>query len=138
MVSAPIFPERVWFAILILMFIGTGLLYANLDFSRVYIRIPLYSVVGVATLVFMYSYWVSLNDLKRIHNIWEERDRIVNTQKQKGVKDVVIYGRFKASESWFVKPKTGDIPLDSMTWMQTAYGQYMGVNSVKIIDSENK
>lgn len=138
MVAAPIFPERVWFAILILMFIGTGLLYANLDFSRVYIGIPLYSVVGAATLIFMYSYWVSLNDLKRIHNIWEERDRIVNTEKQKGVKDVVIYGRFNVSDSWFVKPKTGDIPLDSITWMQTAYGRYMGVNSVKIIDSENK
>ncbi|MFT4223956.1 DUF3329 domain-containing protein [Dysgonomonas sp.] len=138
MVAAPIFPERVWFAILILIFTGTGMLYANLDFSSVYVRVPLHSVIGVATLVFIYSYWVSLNDFKRISNIWEERDRIVNTERQKGVKDVVIYGRFNASDSWFVRPKTGDIPLDSITWMQTAYGRYMGVNSVKIFDSENK
>lgn len=138
MVAAPIFPERVWFAILILMFIATGLLYANLDFSRIYIKIPFYSFIVVVTLVFFYSYCVSLNDFKRIHNIWEERDRIVNSEKQTGVKDVVIYGRFNASDSWFVRPKTGDIPLDSIAWMQTAYGRYMGVNSVKIFDSENK
>lgn len=138
MVAAPIFPERVWFAILIFLFIATGLLYANLDFSITYISKPLIAVAGIATLVFFYSYWMSLNDFMRIHNIWSERDQIVMAEKQKGVKDVVIYGRFKASDSWFVRPKTGDIPLDSIEWMQRAYGQYMGVNSVKIFDKENK
>lgn len=138
MVAAPIFPERVWFAILILIFVATGLLYANLDFSSIYIKIPFYSVISVATFVFIYSYWLSLTDFSRIHNIWEERNRIVNSEKQKGTKDVVMYGRFNASDSWFVRPKTGDIPLDSVIWMQTAYGRYMGVNSIKILDSENK
>lgn len=137
MVAAPIFPERVWFAILIFLFIAIGLLYANLDFSVIYVKTILYAVIGLATLVFFYSYWVSLNDFMRIHAIWAERDRIVNMEKQKGVKDVVIYGRFKAADSWFVRPKTGDIPIDSISWMQTAYGHYMGINSVKILDSEN-
>ena len=134
MVAAPIFPERVWFAILIFLFIATGLLYANLDFSVIYVRTILYAVIGLATLVFFYSYWVSLNDFMRIHAIWAERDRIVNMEKQKGVRDVVINGRFKAADSWFVRPKTGDVPIDSISWMQTGYGHYMGINSVKIID----
>ena len=138
MVAAPIFPERVWFAILIFLFIGIGLLYANLDFSVIYIKTAFYAVIGFATLVFLYSYWLSLNDFMRIHTIWAERDRIVNMEKQKGVRDVVMYGRFKAADSWFVRPKTGDIPLDSMAWMQNAYGHYMGINSVKIFDSEDK
>lgn len=137
MVAAPIFPERVWFAILVLIFVATGLLYANLDFSRIYIKIPIYAIIGVTTLVFSYSYWLSLDDFMRIHAIWAERDRIINTEKQKGVKDVVIYGRFKASDCKLVRPKMGDIPLDSLVWMQNAYGQYMGVNSVKIFNKEN-
>jgi len=134
MVAAPIFPARVWFAILIFLFIATGLLYANLNFSVAYISKLLIAIIGTATLVFFYSYWVSLNDFIRIHDIWAERDRIILAEKQKGVKDVVIYGRFQGSDSWFVRPKTGDIPLDSISWMQHAYGQYMGVNSVKILD----
>jgi hypothetical protein len=138
MVAAPIFPERVWFAILIFLFIATGLLYANLDYSILYVRKPLLVVVSVAVLVFFYSYWLSLNDFMRIHGIWAERDRIVLAEKQKGVRDVVIYGRFNASDSWMVRPKTGDIPLDSISWIQRAYGQYMGVDSVKILDEENK
>lgn len=138
MVAAPIFPGRVWFAILIFLFIATGLLYANLDFSLSYIAKPLIGIVGIATLVFFYSYHMSLNEFIRIHNIWAERDAIVLAEKQKGVKDIVIYGRFQASDSWFVRPKTGDIPLDSISWMQRAYGEYMGVNSVKIFDLEDK
>ncbi|MDR0825296.1 MAG: DUF6056 family protein [Prevotella sp.] len=136
MIAAPIFPERVWFAILVFLFLGTGLLYANLNFSLSYIKRSLYSIIGVAALVFFYSYWVSLNDFIRIHDIWAERDSIVLAEKQRGVKDVVIYGRFRASDSWFVRPKTGDIPLDSISWMQNAYGLYMGVNSVKVLDSD--
>lgn len=134
MVAAPIFPERVWFAILILMFTATGLLYANLDFSVILLKVPLYIITGMVTLVFFYSYWQSLNDFRRIHDIWAERERIILAEKQKGVKDVVVYGRFKASDSWFVKPKTGDIPLDSVLWLQNACGRYYGVNSVKIFD----
>lgn len=88
----------------------------------------------MVTLVFFYSYWQSLNDFRRIHDIWAERERIILAEKQKGVKDVVVYGRFKASDSWFVKPKTGDIPLDSVLWLQNACGRYYGVNSVKIFD----
>lgn len=137
MIAAPIFPVRVWFAILIFLFIAIGLLYANLDFSLLYVKTLLYTIIGFSTLVFFYSYWLSLNDFIRIHAIWEERDHIVNVEKQKGNKDVVIYGRFKAADSWFVRPKTGDIPLDSIPWMQNAYGHYMGVNSVKIFDLEN-
>lgn len=138
MVAAPIFPTRVWFAILILLFIATGLLYANLDFKIPYIKYPLFGAVCIAAMVFIYSYWVSLNDFIRIHNIWEERDKIVLSEKQKGVKDVFIYGRFQASDSRFVMPKTGDIPLDSVVWLQNAYGQYMGVNTVKIFDSKKQ
>ena len=138
MTGAPTFPTRVWFAILIFLFIATGLLYANLDFSILFIKRSLYSIIGVASLVFIYSYWLSLEDFKRIHGIWAERDRIVLAEKQKGIKDIIIYGRFNASESILVRPKTGDIPLDSIEWMQNAYGNYMGVNSVKIFDLENK
>lgn len=138
MVAAPIFPDRVWFAILIFLFIATGLLYANLDFSISYIGKPLIAIIGVATLVFIYSYWLSLSDFIRIRDIWAGRDSIVLAEKQRGVKDVIIYGRFNASDSWFVRPKTGDIPLDTIEWMQNAYGRYMGVNTVKIFDSENR
>jgi hypothetical protein len=138
MVAAPIFPARVWFAILIFLFIATGLLYANLDFSVSCIRKSSIAVVSIAALVFFYSYWVSLADFVRIHDIWAERDGIVLAEKQRGEKDVIIYGRFKASDSWFVRPKTGDIPLDSISWMQNAYGQYMGINSVKVFDIENR
>jgi len=138
MTAAPSFPTRVWFAILIFLFIATGLLFANLDFSLSYIKWPTYVVVAAFTVLFLYSYWLSAVDFRRIHGIWVERDSIVLTEKEKGVKDIVIYGRFKASDSWLVRPKTGDIPLDSISWMQNAYGQYMGVNSVKIFDKENK
>ena len=132
MAAAPIFPERVWFGIIVLMIIATMLLYANLDFSSKPVLVTNYCIWIPAILLFIISYTFSLKDVIRLRRTFDEREEYILKEKEKGIKDFVLYDKFEPQQTFIFTQKVYDIPhLDNNLW-EDAYAKYYGIGSIQI------
>ncbi|MBD8389886.1 DUF6056 family protein [Dysgonomonas sp. BGC7] len=132
MTAAPIFPERVWFGIIVLFTIATLLLYANLDFSYKPIYIFNYVVCITLVVFLVISYSSTLEDTIRLRNVFDRREALIIKEKSKGKTDFIFNDRFEPQSSFFYIQKVYDLPhLEGDLW-EKAYSKYWGINSVKI------
>jgi len=132
MAAAPIFPERVWFGIIVLMIIATMLLYANLDFSYKPIKIA-NCILWIPLLVFFVaSYAVSLKDTVRLRQTFNEREAYILKEKENGVQNFILYDKFEPQQTFIFTQKVYDIPhLENNLW-EDAYAKYYGIKSIEI------
>jgi len=132
MAAAPIFPDRVWFGIIVLMVIAIALLYANLDFTIKSIRVGHYILWIPLMIFFVTSYILSLKDVIRLRETFDKRELFIQKEKKKGVQDFILYDRFEPLYSCIYIQKVYDIPhLDNNLW-EIAYAKYYGIRSIKI------
>lgn len=138
MIAAPIFPERVWFGIIAIILTGGILQYANLYSRSNLLKIVNIVICTVITGLFAISYYQGYQHLTSVDRIWEKRAEEVTEQKRKNVKNVILYGKYKADMRLLSLPKVSDIPLDSTEWIGRSYGNYLGVKSVTTVEEDIK
>jgi hypothetical protein len=139
MTAAPIFPERTWLGILFFTISGIALLYANLNLTNRIIKWSNYTLITVALLAFAFSYYRGAKETVRIGAIFSERAEYIRGQKEKGIENITIHGRFISNPSRFnVVPKIYDMSPDSTNWINVLYAKYNHVASVRIIDDDTK
>lgn len=132
MAVAPIFPERVWFSIIVLIIIASLLLYMNLNFSYKPIYIANYIIWIPLIGLFFTSYSFSLKDTIRLRDTFDKREQYVLDGKNKGIKDFVVYDKFQANDYFIFTQKVYDIPhLEDNLW-EDAYAKYYEIGSIKI------
>lgn len=138
MMGAPVFPYRTWFGIIIFMIIAIVVLLANIDYSTKLSKLSYATFLCVTISLFAVSYVLTLKDLIRIKMILQEREIQIATQKERGVKDIVIYGTFDKDNSRLVVTNLGDAlsPLEQK--VNIPFAKFHEVNSVTLIDTRTK
>lgn len=138
MAGAPIFPERVWFSIIILIILAFLLLYMNLDFSYKPIYIANYIIGLPLCILFFISYFFSLQETIRLRDTFDKREQYVLEGKEKNILDFVVNDRFYPQEYFIFTQKVYDIPhLENNLW-EDAYAKYYGINSIIINSTQEK
>ncbi len=110
MAGAPIFPERVWFGIIVLIIIATALLYTNLNFEYKLIKVSNYVVWIPFIIFFLVSYTLSLKDTIRLSETFEFRETYILEEKKKGIEEFILYDRFEPRQTFIFTQKVYDIP----------------------------
>ena len=138
MAAAPIFPERVWFGIIVLIIIATALLYANLDFSFKPLAIANYVIWIPLIIFFIASYGLSLKDTIRLRETFDKRELFIEQEKEKGVEEFILHDRFEPQHQAIFTQKVYDIPhLVNNLW-EDAYAKYYGIKSIEIRRASEK
>ncbi|MBD8389885.1 DUF6056 family protein [Dysgonomonas sp. BGC7] len=136
MAGAPMFPERTWFGILILLITAWGVLFANIDLSGKKVGIASYTVFTVAFIIYLISYFENYSELARFSEMCQRRDIMIETEKRKGIEDIVITDElFKQKDSRLIVLDLQDWLVIDPAW-DTRLGKYKGVKT--IIVKENK
>jgi len=137
MSGSPIFPERAWFGIMILMITATGILYANTDFSSLVMRIANYSVFTVLLGLYIVSFVENRSELERFNETYERRQVLIEEEKRKGERNIII------TDTLFEEQKSKLMVLDLRDWLiidrssdwAGRLGKYNGVETIMIYDS---
>ncbi len=135
MAAAPIFPHRVWFGIVVFIAAASAILFVNLGFSDKWMKVAQIILLSLSVLLFAYSYtrgMISLYDFKKKI---DERERYIEIEKGKGVDNIIIEGKIEYDYPPLTRPYISDLPLDSVGWLGRAYGKYMGVRSITVVDT---
>lgn len=135
MSGSPMFPERAWFGILVLLIAGAMILYANIDFSTRSLSIINCTIFIIILIVYIISCKINYDELYNFSEVCDKREQIIKKEKSKGIQDVIVADtEFRERESCLVV-------LDLQDWMMidpgwdTRLGKYYGINSVTF---ENK
>lgn len=138
MAAAPIFPERVWFSIIVLIIIAILLLCMNLNFSLKPIYIASYIIWIPVYILFFTSYYLSLKDVVRLRKTFDTREAYILEGKKKGIEEFTTYDRFSPNEYFIFTQKVHDIPhLEDDLW-ENAYAKYYNIKSIKIEEPPQK
>lgn len=135
MAASPVFPPRAWFGVISLFVIATAIIYANLDFSKIYIRISAWAIIIFGVMMFISTYTEGRQELKRIRAIVDDREKQINEQKANNVQDIiVITDKFEKRDDLII-PKMYDFPADTTHWMLQAYKHYHQIKSISLKDA---
>jgi len=134
MIASPVFPPRAWFGVITLFILALSVVYAGLDFSKIYIRVILWVCILAGFGLFVKTYAEGRSELVRIRTIVDDREKQINEQKARGKKDVIVKTeRFEKREDLIV-PKMYDFPADTSLWMYQAYKHYHELNTIRLIE----
>lgn len=138
MAAAPIFPERVWFSIIVLIIMASLLLYMNLDFSYKPLFYTNYIIWIPICLLFFVSYYLSLKETICLRETFDKREQYIIEGKKNGVNDFIVYDRFYPTDYFVFTQKVYDIPhLENYLW-ENAYAKYYNIGSIKIESPSQK
>lgn len=137
MSGSPSFPDRAWFGIIILLITSIVILYANIDFSDLKLKVGNYAVLSVVIIVYFISFSVSYSELLRFEEVCRYRDKLADEAIEKGINNIVI------KDTLFIQKESPLAVLDLKDWLildgsfGQRYGRYKGVESIGIqmIDS---
>ncbi len=128
--------SRGWFGIITLVIISISTIYANIDFSKLYIK-----VVSGITLVILFAVWGNMysfgrTELKIRAEIIDKREAEVLKQKAEGKKDIVLTGGlFDMQDKSSLTMGLYEFPKDDYNdWLYKAYINYYDINSIQIVD----
>ena len=132
MSGSPSFPQRAWFGIIILLITAIAILYANIDFSDLKLRIANIVVFAAIFIVYSVSVIESYSELLRFEEVCLYRDRLADKALQEGKKDIII------EDNLFIEKESPLVILDLKDWLvleesfSSRYGQYKGANTISI------
>ncbi|MDR1090971.1 MAG: DUF6056 family protein [Prevotella sp.] len=127
MSGSPSFPDRAWFGIIIMLITSIVMLYANIDWPDLKLRVGNYIVVSALVIIYFISFSESYSDLLRFEKVCRHRDKLADEAIQKGLKNIVI------EDIIFVQKKSPLAVLDLYDWLildgsfDQRYGHYKGV-----------
>ncbi|WP_255491025.1 DUF6056 family protein [Dysgonomonas sp. 520] len=135
MVASPTFEPRAWFGIITLMIVAVSIIYANLNFSKIYIRIGKWCCITLLFGMFVYTYVEGREELVHLRQIIDNREAELKKQKSEGKSRIIFSGeRFEDRAHRrldLIFPKMYDFPQDTSHWMYKAYERYHGVDAVR-------
>lgn len=137
MSGSPVFPERAWFGILVLMITAIAILYANVDLSSSIVKIANSLLMLILIGFFAASAVVSFSELQSFRETFDRRERLIKEEIVKGKKDIVIIDTlFKEKNSKLTVLDLRDWLIYERDGWADRYGKYHGVESIRIYDSE--
>lgn len=127
---------RAWFGIVTLIIIAISIIYANLDFSRLYIKLFSGGVLLIGVFFCIKGYKEGRCELLHKAEIINTREIQVLRQKQEGKVDIVLTGGFfEEYTKSNITLGLADFPKDDPeAWIYKAYIRYYDIHSVKIVD----
>jgi hypothetical protein len=135
MIASPVLTPRAWFGIITLFIIAIIILYANMDFTRIYAGVLNILLITAVCVIFTHTYIEGKEELSHLRKIIDDRETSLNQQKEAGKERIVFDGeRFEIKEERrldLVFPKMYDFPKDTTHWMYKAYERYHGVDAVR-------
>lgn len=132
MIASPVFFPRTWFGIFIFFIIGMAILYANLDFTKSWLKYLSWLALAITSIFFVITCFEGTQELIRLREIVDRREQEVKEQKAEGKEHIILHGgRFKKREDLII-PKMYDFPQDTTLWMFQEYNRYHGVKSTRI------
>lgn len=84
MLFSPQFPARAWFGIATLLIIAAGIFFFRLNFEETFISKLRNSVVLIASICFLFSFYLATKDIYRIHLMNNEREMLAQEARKKG------------------------------------------------------
>ena len=132
MIASPIFPVRASFCMHAFMIVAISILYGDLKFETRGTKI-VNSLFLTALLIWSGStyYCMYYNPLKYLRDRYKVREQYIESQKGKGIKDIVL------KESPIIMPGQfdfEDITADELSWRNRICADYYKVNSIKRIE----
>lgn len=134
MVASPVFPPRAWFGVITLAVIAIVVIYAGINFSKIYIRGLVWICILFGCVMFVKTYTEGRGELVRIRAIVDNRESQINEQKAQGKRDVVIKTEKFEKRDDLIIPKIYDFPEDTTLWMFQAYKHYHELNTIRVIE----
>lgn len=135
MIVSPSFPDRAWFGIIAFIIISISLIFFSLDFSSVYFRRANRVILGTVLVAMMSSFVLGTQELMNVNRIVTAREKEILYQKEKGLTDIIVKGRFSCSMSNFISvAKMEDMGDDPENWFNHFYGVYHGVRSIRVLE----
>lgn len=129
MAASPIFPPRAIFGIVTLIVIASGILFANLEFSKYKIKNVSLIVVSVLSLWFIIDYYSKYKNIYFLSERFKEREMYIETQKKQGNKDIVLKDKITLP----AKYEFEDLSSDAQFWLNKKYAAFHAVDSVKVV-----
>lgn len=130
MILSPTFPERAWTGVIIFLVIAAGCLLYDLEKINKAFKFIIIDACIILFIIYIGQYISAGIDINNLRNTWESRIEIINKEKNKGNKNVVI----DPFTTWNTKnPIYGlsDISTDSKVWPNTSIAKYYGLKSIK-------
>lgn len=84
MLFSPQFPARAWFGIATLLIIAVGIFFFRLDFEETFISKLRNSVILIASICFLFSFYLATKDIYRIHLMDKERETLAQQARAEG------------------------------------------------------
>lgn len=129
MAASPIFPPRAIFGIVTLIVIASGILFANLEFSKYKIKNVSLIIISVLSLWSVIDYYNKYKNVHFLSERFKEREMYIETQKKQGNKDIVLKDKITLP----AKYEFEDLSSDSQFWLNKKYAVFHAVDSVKVI-----
>ncbi|NDW19645.1 hypothetical protein D0T53_12080 [Dysgonomonas sp. 216] len=134
MIGSPKFPPRAWFGIITFIILASAMLYSKINFSNIYLKNTKRVALILGLLFFGITYVMSVNELKKTHELFQTWETCINEQKNKGIEDVILYGKYERKKNpLIIVPKMRDFPSEIDDWRCECYRKYKGVKSITII-----
>lgn len=131
MLFSPIFPPRAWFGIIIFMIIAISILYANLDFKFLKIRIINIILLISFSSLFFFQYKEAFIDLRQINKTVTERELFIEKEKEQGVYDIILKDKIITQTKF---TSISDPLTDSAHWLYPVIVNYYGLKSIKFAE----
>jgi hypothetical protein len=131
MIASPVFPTRALFGIIVFFLIPVGILYANIDMYKLYLKYVNIVLVTGALLFFSIGYYTAYKDLYTVNVFFRERELLIEEQKIKGIDSIVFTKAMPAidEERYFI----WDLTEDPQGWTNKAFARYHGLKSTCLI-----
>lgn len=130
MTASPVFPGRATFGIITLVIVAIGILYANLDFSKVLICRMSYTVLIFAFLFFIADYNRAYKMLRSIDKQLNSRIERIEKEKKNGQKDLIFEDRITNYDSRFLHYY--ELTPDSADWHNRMFSKYYEISTIII------
>lgn len=137
MIFSPTFPERSWTGVIIFLIIATGCLLYDLEKINKIFKFIIIDICIILSIIYIGQYITAGVDINNLRNVWENRINIINKEKSKGNKKVVV----DTYITWNTKnPIYGlsDIGTNPNVWPNTSIADYYGLKSIKTNTPENE
>ncbi|WP_221412112.1 DUF6056 family protein [Dysgonomonas sp. ZJ279] len=89
-ILSPMFPIRAYFGIIIFKIISISVLYANISLKSVFFRLSNILLFTILILACSLSYYRTYNALSLFSRTYNQREKSIIEQKEKGIEDIVV------------------------------------------------
>ncbi|MBK5719952.1 hypothetical protein JGH11_03615 [Dysgonomonas sp. Marseille-P4677] len=133
MIVSPMFHLRSLFGIIILLIASIGLIYANIDYRKIHIKVLNFLMINILFLIFGWTYYKQYNDVSTISSFWHNREDFIKEQKNKGIDTIVFTERSPMEHKYFIY----EMSTEPNVWENIEYSRYYGVRWVKAPSKHN-